>query len=150
MAQGTTVINRFGTLVGWNRAKVVFGGRTFEGITEIEYEEIHDGKGAKGAGGYDVGFEEGDINANASISLFQEEVMAIQNSLPPGKKFTDMDFQDIPVVFRLPSGEIYKDVLRNAKWLKNTGVNVKTGDGKIVTKFPLYISHVAPNGVDPT
>ena len=150
MSQGTTVINRFGKIIGWNSTKVRFGGRTFEAIEEIEYEETQDIEGVKGNGGYDIGIGEGNISTQGSITLLKEEVIAMQRSLPPGKKFTDMAAQDIPVVFKLNDGTIYKDVLRNARWMKNHGTIVKQGDKKIAVKFPLYFSHVAPEGVDPT
>lgn len=149
MAQGTTVINRFGTLVGHNRTKVVFGGRTFEGIMEVNYEESQDIEGIKGAGGYDVGIGEGDISTSGSLTLFFEEYLAIIRSLSPGKKFTDIAAQDIPVVFRLNDNSVYKDVLRNMRFKTNTGVNVKRGDKVIGIKFDIYFSHVAHDGVDP-
>ena len=149
MPQGTTVINRFGTLTGWNRVKMIFGNRPFEGIMEIVYEESQDIEGVKGAGAYDVGIGEGDISTSGSVTLFFEEYIQILRSLPPGKKFTDMAAMPVPVAYKLTDGTVYTDVLKNVRFKTNTGVNVKRGDKVIGIKFDIYFSHVAHDGVDP-
>lgn len=145
-----TIINRFGTLLGATRIKLPFGNRIFEGIDEITYATAAEDEFVMGMSRYAIGFGEGPIPpVKGSFTLLQEEVIAIQQSLPPGKTHTDMSFYDQPVVMTLGDGTVYTEVLRNVKWLTVRDFTSKSGDKATWQKIEFTASHIAPNGVDP-
>lgn len=130
------IINRFGKVAGWNSVTVRLLGRDLVGITEVSYKDNVDFEGIKGAGQYDVGVGEGNYQAEASITLTQEERLALLNSIPAGKKIQDIDAFPIVVAYDY-NGIIYKDVIQYCR-IKNNGVEVKQGDKSIAFKFDLY------------
>ena len=130
------IINHFGKVAGWNSTKVRLLGRDVVGITELAYNDNVDIEGVKGAGKYDIGVGEGNYTATASITLTQEERLALLDSIPPGKTIQDIDGFPIVVSYDY-NGIIYKDVIRACRF-KNNGVEVKQGDKSIAYKFDLY------------
>jgi hypothetical protein len=138
-----TIINRFGKVAGWNSIKLRMLGRDVEGITEIEYDDNVDKENIMGAGGYPVGRGEGNYEGKASITLLHEEIVALQQSLGPGKRLTDIAPFDIVVRYTY-NGFAYKDVIRNAEFLGNAR-SVKQNDKSITNKFDLIISHIEWN-----
>lgn len=136
----TTIKNKFGTLIGWNNVKLNLLGRDVEGIDEIEYEDELDLDNAYGGGNYPIGETVGNYKAKGSISLYMEENMALQKSLPKGVRIQEIPAFDIPVVFEY-NGEIYKDVLRNCRF-KTNGRQTKNGEGKIVFKHELKVGTI--------
>jgi hypothetical protein len=140
-----TIINKFGTLQGWNSITVNFLGRDLEGITELAYEDDQDKKNAFGGGGLPVGRTRGNIEAKCSITLFKEEVDALKKALPKGKALRDIRAFDIVAQYEMEdTGEILKDRIRNAEF-RGDGVEVKQGDGSIARKYDLIISHIEWN-----
>jgi hypothetical protein len=135
-----TIINKLGRITGWNKVILTLFGRDIEAITEISYDDEQDKDNEYGQGKYPMGQGEGNYKAKASISLFSEEVIGIQKSLPVGFRITDIPAFDVPIEYEY-KGVLVKDVLRNASF-KNNGREVKQGDTKIVTKFDLLISHI--------
>lgn len=134
------LINRFGKMAGWNNVTVTMMGRDIEGITELSYDDGVDKENARGAGGFPIGRGEGNYEGNCSITLYMEEVIALQQSLGPGKRLTDIAPFDIAVSYKY-QGIIYKDRIRNCEFTKNS-VEVKQGDKTIARKYPLIISHI--------
>lgn len=139
-----TIVNKFGTLVGWNSATVNVLGRDLEGITEFEYgdEEEHDL--AYGRGKMPIGKTKGNYKPTAcSVTLYKEEHIALQKQLGPGQRIQDIPDFDVPVSYEY-GGEIYTDVVRNCSF-KNNGVAVKQNDGSIAFKYELQPTHVSWN-----
>lgn len=135
-----TIINKFGKIVGWSRVILSLYGRDVEAIAEISYDDEQEKDNEYGGGKYAIGQSEGNYKAKASISLYSEEIVAIQKSLPPGRRITDIPPTDIGVEYDY-NGVIIKDAIRNASF-KNNGREVKQGDGKIVTKLEILTSHI--------
>lgn len=138
-----TIINKFGKVAGWNSITLRMLGRDVEGITELEYNDSLEKENVYGAGGFPVGRGEGNYQAKASITLLQEEIVALQKSLGPGKHLTDIAPFDIPVRYEY-NGFSYKDVIRNAEFLGNARA-VKQNDKSITNKFDLLVSHIEWN-----
>ena len=126
MALLGTLINKFGRVAGWNNVQVVMLGRQVENVY--------------GAGGMPVGRGEGNYKAEASITLLKEEVNALLLALGPGKRITDIEPFDIPVVYKYKNFML-KDVIRNVEFTDN-GVDVKQGDKSIAVQFTLLPSHI--------
>lgn len=135
-----TLINKFGRVAGWNNVKVVMLGRQVEGITALSYKDSVEKENVYGAGNMPVGRGEGNYKAEASITLLKEEVNALLLALGTGKRITDIEPFDIPVIYEY-NGFILKDVIRNVEFTDN-GVDVKQGDKSIATQFTLLPSHI--------
>lgn len=140
MNMSTRLINKFGRVAGWNSITTTILGRDLEGITELQYDDAVAKENVYGAGPMPVGRGHGNYEAKASISLLKEEVVALQLSLQPGKRLTDIAPFDINVSYEY-DGVIYKDRIRNVEFTGNS-VDVKQGDGKIATKFDLIVTHI--------
>lgn len=134
------VINKFGKIAGWNSITVNLLGRDVEGITEVSYNDKKEKENAYGAGGYPVGRGEGNYSAKASITLLVEEEMAIQKSLPRGKRLDDIAPFDVLVEYEY-EGVLYRDRIRNCEF-QGRSVGVKQGDKKIANKHELIVSHI--------
>ena len=135
-----TIINKFGKLIGWNSIKLNMMGRDVEGITAIKYGDTLEKENVWGAGKYPVGRGEGNYDGTSSITLKKEEVIAIQRSLPPGKRLVDIAPFDITVEYDYSSVK-YRDRIRNAEFTGRS-VEVAQGDKTIDTEFELIISHI--------
>lgn len=133
------IINKFGTLIGWNQVTPNVLGREVEGITEVEYGDEQDVAPAYGAGNYPIGEEVKNYKANASVTMYIEELIALQQQLPKGGRLSDLVF-DIPVQYEY-NGSFYKDIIRNFRPTKNPR-SIKQGDGKILSKIEGYTSHI--------
>jgi hypothetical protein len=136
-----TIINKFGTMMGWNSIAIPLLGRVLEGVSRIKYDDSVEKKNARGAGRFAIGREDGNYDANCEIDLFKEEVLGLQRSLPKGKRIQDIKAFDIPVVYENEDGVITTDIIRNFEFTNN-GVDVKNGDGSISTSFKGIISHI--------
>jgi len=139
----TTIINKFGKMAGWNSITVRMLGRDVEGITEFEYDDSVEKENIMGAGGFPIGRGEGNYQAKASITLLQEEIVALQQSLGPGKRLTDIAAFDILVRYEY-NGFAYKDVIRNCEFMGNARAP-KQNDKSISNKFDLLVSHIEWN-----
>lgn len=135
-----TIINSFGKITGWNNITLNLLGRDIEGVTEIEYDDTVKKGNEYGSGRYPMGQSQGNYEPKGSITLFSEEMVALQSSLPPGIRIQDIPPFEINLVYDL-NGVIVRDVLRNASFM-NAGKSAKQGDGKIVHKLELLISHI--------
>lgn len=143
MGPETVIINKFGKLTGWNSLKFAPFGTELVGITECTYDDEIPMEYVHGSGRMPIGYEEGNYSASASITLYVEEVMALENSLPPGMRIQDIPPFDFPVQYDLNS-QLRKDVIRNCKF-KSNGREWKNGEGKMVRKFDLATSHISWN-----
>lgn len=140
MALLKTLINKFGKMAGWNSVSTTMLGRTIEGITQLAYNDSQETENAYGRGGKPIGRAVGNYAATASITLYKEEVIALQLAIGPGNNIMDIEPFDISVLYEY-QGMIYKDVIRNCQFTNN-GVDVKQNDKTIATQYTLLPSHV--------
>lgn len=136
-----SIVNSLGKLQGWNNITTNLFGRDVVGITELAYDDNTKKENAYGAGNMMVGRTESNYEAKASVTLLKEEVDAIKDTLPPGKRLQDIDMSDFVVQYAMKTGRIRKDIVRNAEFTGH-GVDVKQGDGSIAHKLELIISHI--------
>lgn len=136
-----TIINSLGKLQGWNNITVNLLARDVVGITELSYSDNTKKENAGGAGGMPVGRTESNYEAKASITLYKEEVDAIQKSLPKGKRLQDIDMFDIIVEYQTKNGQVIKDIIYNVEFTGKS-IDVKQGDGSIAHKLELIVSHI--------
>ncbi|MGH2624857.1 MAG: hypothetical protein ACRDE7_14405, partial [Sphingobacterium sp.] len=140
MAQ-TRIINKFGTMQGWNSITVNMLGRDLEGITELSYTDTQTKENVYGGGEYPIGRSRGNYEPAASITLLKEEVNALVAALGKGKRIQDIAPFDIIVEYEDNEGLIRKDRIRNAEFT-NAGVEVAQSDGTISTQLTLIVSHI--------
>lgn len=139
-----TVINKFGTMQGWNSILVNMLGRDVEGISSIKYTDEVTKENVKGGGMFPVGRSTSNYEAEASITLFKEEVDALRSSLAKDKRLQDIAPFDITVEYQTDEGFILRDRIRNCEFT-NTGVEVSQGDGTIAMEYKLIVSHIEYN-----
>lgn len=141
MAQIGSLVNKFGKMAGWNSTKIIVFGRPLEGITEMGYDDDVPIKAVMGAGNMPIGISDDEnYEAKASLTLYQEEVFAILDKMPPGSRISDMAHIDVPIEYEYLN-RIYKDIWRN---FKITGMEkaVKQNDGTITVKCKVFITHI--------
>ncbi len=136
MAKATNVINKFGKMAGWNNLTVNFLGRDLEGISELEYNDSIDLEVVRGQGAYPIGYSEGNYEAKASITLFNEEWNALQLALPPGASMSDIPPAPVVVEYEY-DGYKMKDVFTCK--IKGRGIAIKQGDKTVGYKSELLV-----------
>ena len=129
------ITNRFGTLLGWNNITVTILGRDVDGITDVEYSDETGIELEWGAGDTPVGHAMGKYTAKASISLLVEELIALQKSLPPLMRLSDIPAFDITVEY-VKDVHVVTDRIVSCR-IKGNGRTIKQGDGKIIQKLDL-------------
>jgi hypothetical protein len=134
------IINKFGTMLGWNNITIPLFGRELEGLDSIKYNDTEDHQVVYGAGKMPIGKSKGNYSAEASISLYVEETIALQRSLPPGMRIQEIPDFDIPVVYEY-NGAVVKDIIRNCSFVDN-GRECKSGDGKMMREYKLVPTHI--------
>jgi hypothetical protein len=127
-------------MAGWNNITLTMMGRDVEGITEVSYNDSEEKENAYGAGKMPIGRGSGNYKAECSITLFLEEVAALQQSLPPGQRLVDIAPFDINVSYEYQE-VIYKDRIRNCEFTNNVR-EIKQNDKTIAMKFDLIVSHI--------
>jgi hypothetical protein len=143
MAKVVTLINAFGRMAGWNSVTLNIYGRDVEGIAELSYEDSVDKELIKGAGKMPIGVGEGDYNAKMGLKLYQEEVIAIQDSLPPGVRLQDIIGTDVIVKYEYNT-RIVTDIIHNVEFMK-VGKAVKKGDKTIDQAVDVICTHISWN-----
>lgn len=138
------IINKFGTLQGWNHITCNIMGRDVEGITAISYSDSEEKENVYGAGKYPIGRGSGNYAAVASITLTKEEHDAIQAAIPPGASLSDIPPFDITVEYALPDGIVLRDRIRNCQFL-GRGVDANQNDKSLSNESELICSHIEWN-----
>lgn len=139
----TRIINKFGKMAGWNSITVNLLGRDVEGISSLSYSDELEKENVYGAGKYPVGRGEGNYTAEASITLFKEEQVALTSSMPVGGRVQDIAPFDIIVQYDY-NGRIVTDIIRNAEF-KNSGTEVSSNDKSTGYQYDLIVSHIDYN-----
>lgn len=145
MAKAVRIINKYGNLTGWNNVTVNVLGRDLETITEIDYSDEIPKEAVYGAGRMPVGFAEGNYSAKASISINNDEVQGILESMPAEMRIQDIPPFPILVVYEFGQ-KVVKDIIHNCSFVNN-GKASKQGEGKIEIKFDLFTTHIQFNAI---
>nr|DAN83420.1 MAG TPA: putative XkdM-like protein [Caudoviricetes sp.] len=136
---GTPLIN--GVLHSWASIQVAIQGVPLTGITSIEYEDKQEVVNKYGAGRYPVGRGLGRITPSAKITLYLDEVSALQAKSTTGR-LQDLGMFDILVGYLHPtSGLITYDKIRNCHFGDNSR-KIKEGDTDIQVELELVPSHI--------
>lgn len=140
----TKIINKFGTMTGWNSVTANFLGRDAEGISKLSYDDTEALENVYGAGKYPIGRSSGNYEAKCSMTLYKEEIDALKLALPKGKRLQDVASFDIVVVYAKSDGSITKDIIHNVQFTSD-GVDISQGDGTVQTEYPMIVSHITWN-----
>lgn len=142
MAQ-VTIVNNFGTTIGWLQREFVLLGRTLEGVTKVTYKDNVEVEATMGGGNMPVGYGIGNYKAEFSLELLWEEVQGILGSLPAGTRIHEIPPFDFPIL-TIRNGIVKKDVIRNVIL---TGFDVQTSQGDKNTKVPVacFCTHIEWN-----
>lgn len=127
-------------MAGWNSVTLNIFGRDVEGISEVSYDDTIDKELIYGAGKMPIGVGEGDYKAKFGLKLYQEEVIAIIDSLPPGIRLQDVIGTDVIVQYTYNT-RIYKDIIRNVEFTK-VGRAVKKGDKTVEQTVEVICTHI--------
>ena len=132
-----------GKLYDWADIVLVIAGVPVTGSTGIEYKDDQDIVTKYGAGRYPVGFAKGRITSTGKITLYQEEVEAMQRQSLTGR-LQDIAPFDIIVSYLPDTGIVSIDKLRNCMF-KNNGRGWKEGDTGQEVEIDLVMSHIQWN-----
>ena len=132
-----------GKLYDWADIVLVIAGVPVTGITGIEYKDDQDIVTKYGAGRYPVGFAKGRITSTGKITLYQEEVEAMQRQSLT-RRLQDISPFDIIVSYLPDTGILSIDKLRNCMF-KNNGRGWKEGDTGQEVEIDLVMSHIQWN-----
>lgn len=135
---GVPLVN--GMLVSWADIVVLIGGVPVTGITGIEYGEGQDIANKYGAGRYPVGRAKGRITPTAKLTLYQEEVVALQAQSANGR-LQDLPVIEIQVSYLPENGIVVTDKIRNCHITDNFR-KWKEGDTGQEVELPLIPSHI--------
>lgn len=136
---GIPLIN--GVLYSWAEVVVTIAGVPVTGITAIEYGDKQDVSNRYGAGRYPVGRSKGRITPSGKMTLYLEEIEAIQRTVPNGR-LQDVALFNIQVSYLKEEGSpIVIDRVRNCTMLDNMR-KLKEGDTGVEVEVELLPSHI--------
>lgn len=135
---GIPLVN--GMLYSWADIVILIGGVPITGITAIEYGDSQEVVNKYGAGRYPVGRAKGRITPSGKITLYQEEVQALQAQSLNGR-LQDLPPFDIIVQYIPDSGIIHTDKIRNCSFSENAR-KWKEGDTSAEVELPIVPSHI--------
>lgn len=135
---GVPFIN--GKLYDWADIVTTIAGVPVTGIVAIEYSDDQEVEVKYGAGRYPVGYGKGRIKPTAKITLYQEEVEAIQAQSVNGR-LQDIAPFNINVTYMPDSGIVKTDKLRNCMFKSNKR-NWKEGDTGKTVELDLLLSNI--------
>jgi hypothetical protein len=138
---GIPLVN--GKLYDWADIVLTIAGVPVTGVTGIEYKDQQEVEMRYGAGRYPVGFGKGRISCEGKITLYQEEVEAIQRQSPTGR-LQDIAPFNIIVSYLPDTGIVSTDKLRNVVF-KNNGRTWGEGDTGKTVEIDLAMSHIEWN-----
>ena len=138
---GIPLVN--GMLYSWADIVAAISGVPVTGITGVEYGDEQDVVNKYGAGRHPVGRAKGRITPSAKITLYQEEVEALQRQAPNGR-LQDIAPFDITVTYIPDSGIVTVDKIRNCQFKANSR-KWKEGDTGQEVELELVTSHIEWN-----
>lgn len=132
----------------WSSIKINMLGRTLTGISAINYDDDQVKENNFGAGNFPDHRGYGNVTANASITLYQYEVKAIQEAAL-GLRIQQIPMFDITVSYSNDGGiTVETDTIRNVEF-KNNIRSVAQGDTKSEVALSLICSHIDWHGQIP-
>lgn len=135
---GIPLVN--GILYSWADIVVTIAGVPVTGITAVEYGDEQEVVNKYGAGRHPVGRAKGRITPSAKLTLYQEEVEAIQRQAPNGR-IQDIAPFDVIVTYIPDSGIVTTDKVRNCQFLKNERKWAEGDTGQTV-ELDILPSHI--------
>ena len=135
---GIPLVN--GILYSWADIVVAITGVPVTGITAVEYGDEQEVVNKYGAGRHPVGRAKGRITPSAKLTLYQEEVEAIQRQAPNGR-IQDIAPFDVIVTYIPDSGIVTVDKIRNCQFLKNERKWAEGDTGQTV-ELDILPSHI--------
>lgn len=141
MAQATEIVNKFGTMTGWNSLTANMMFRDMEGITKISYDDNIKKENFYGKGRMPIGRTEGNYEAGCKIQLTKEEMDLLKKSLPRGTRIQDIAPFNITCSYERKDGTVTTDVINNCEFT-DQAVEVAQGDGSIEYEYTLLPSHI--------
>ena len=135
---GVPMVN--GMLVAWADIVVLVGGVPVTGITGVEYGDEQEIVNKWGAGRHPVGRAKGRITPSAKITLYHEEVVALQSQSVNGR-LQDLPPIEIQVSYLPENGVVVTDKIRNCHIASHTR-KWKEGDTGQEVELPLVPSHI--------
>lgn len=138
---GIPLVN--GMLYSWADIVISISGVPVTGIVGIDYGEKQDVVNKYGGGRHPVGRAKGRITPSAKITLYQEELEAIQRQAPNGR-IQDIAPFDITVTYIPDSGIVTTDKIRNCQF-SNNDRKWKEGDTGQTVELELVPSHIEWN-----
>jgi len=127
-------------MAGWNNITWDWLDRSVEGISALAYSDAKEMENIPGAGGYPVGQGDGNYMAEGSVTLYLEEIRAMEKSLPRGRRLQDIVIPKVTIEYDL-NGEVIRDVLNNVR-IMGRGVEVSNNDKVIANQYSLLVSHI--------
>ena len=127
-----------GTAYDWSNIIINIFGRTIIGVSKISYDETQDMEDTWGAGVNAVNRGFGNKVATASITLYQEEVQALQTI---ASTIQDIPEFDITVMYASDLTNIKTDVIKNCRF-KNNKRDMSQNDMNSEVEIELLTSHI--------
>lgn len=138
MNNGIPAIN--GEMYGWADVKLMVNGTLIKGVSAIKYGDSQTIEKMYGAGRYPIGWGKGRIDCSGSITLYKEEIVALQAAAPRGR-IQDLPSFDIVVSYLPENGVICTDVLKTCKFTANQR-EVNEGDTSISAELELMVMSI--------
>jgi hypothetical protein len=132
-----------GEAYGWADIKINILGREVIGVKSVSYSDTQEKQNNYGAGHRPVSRGRGRIEAEASVTLHMEEVIALQ-AIAPQRNIMNIRPFDIIVSYINSSGAVVTDKIRNCEFLSNSR-DISEGDMEIPVELELIISHIDYN-----
>lgn len=129
-----------GTEYAWEDIDIVLLGKILIGVTEINYKAKKEQVKIYGRGKDPVAYGRSRNEYEASITLLQSEVEALQASLPRGKTLMDIEPFDITVSYAY-QGNVVVDILRSCTFVEFEK-KMKTGDTHMEIAIPLNVGKI--------
>lgn len=128
-----------GIAYAWSTVTLTINGVIIKGITDITYEKKQDKADTYGAGQFAVNRGYGNITCTASITLYADEVRAIESLA--GGSITDLPAFDIIVQYAASTTKVVTDKLENCEFL-NEAYTIKQNDMNQEVKLDLILSNI--------
>lgn len=130
----------------WEDINIVLFGRIVEGVTDIKYKVKREQVAIYGRGSIPVAHSRSKKEHEASITILQSELEAIQKSMPAGKDLTDLEAFDITVAYTPQNNvlETVTDVLKGCRFTEYEK-GMSTGDTHKEIELPLNLSNIIYN-----
>lgn len=141
MAQATEIVNKFGTMTGWNSLSTNMMFRDIEAYTKISYDDTVEKENWYGKGKMPQGRTEKNYKAGCKIQLAKEEMDLLKRSLPRGTRIQEIAPFNITCSYERKDGTVTTDVINNCEFT-DQAVEVQQGDGSIEYEYTLIISHI--------